>query len=63
MEQTGFWYTIGRWSYKYFQGLEWAYDHVTPNKICIVLAFGCFAWWMKMQSDYNKKQIREGGYK
>ncbi|MCX6310696.1 MAG: hypothetical protein NT084_03575 [Bacteroidetes bacterium] len=63
MEPTGFWYSFGHLMYKYFHGMEWIYDHASPNKICIVLAFVCFAWWMKMQANFNKKAIKEGGYK
>lgn len=62
-EQTGFWWSVGHLSYKFFGGLEWMYDNINPNKVCIAVAFICFAWWMKMQMDYNKKALKSGGYK
>jgi hypothetical protein len=63
MNQTGFWYSFGRLCYKFFHGLEWTYEHLTPNKIFIVAAFACFIWWMAMQNKYNKKAIKAGTYK
>jgi hypothetical protein len=62
-DQTGFWWSVGRAFYKYFHGLEWVYDQITPNIVCIVLGFVCFAWWMKLQMAYNKKALKEGTYK
>jgi hypothetical protein len=62
-DQTGFWWSVGRLFYKYFHFLDWTYAHITPNKVFIVIGFVCFAWWMKWQSDFNKKAIKEGRYK
>ncbi|MGL4597768.1 MAG: hypothetical protein ACRCYO_09575 [Bacteroidia bacterium] len=63
MNQEGFWYSVGRGFHTLFEGLEWTYDHLTPNKILIVVGFVCFAWWIKMQSDYNRKAEETGGLK
>ena len=49
--------------YKCFSGLEWTYEHLSPNKVFIAAAFICFIWWMVKQHNYNKKAIASGGYK
>jgi hypothetical protein len=61
--QEGFWYSVGRGFYKFFEGLEWMYDHMTPNKVLIVVGFFCFAWWYAWQSKYNKQAAKTGGLK
>lgn len=63
MHESGFWYSVGRFFYKCFGALEWTYEHITPNKIFIVILFATFTWWMLWQHKYNKKAIKEGGYK
>ncbi len=63
MEHSGFFYTIARLSYKFFHGLEWTYNTITPNKIFIVILFICFFWWIMWQHKYNKAAQRNGTYK
>ncbi|HEU4717373.1 MAG TPA: hypothetical protein VFU15_06060 [Bacteroidia bacterium] len=63
MNQEGFWYAFGRVCYKYFDGLQWTYDHLSPNKILITIGFISFAWWIAWQNKFNQKQLREGGLK
>lgn len=63
MEHTGFFYTVGRLFYKFFHGLEWTYNHITPNKIFIVLLFVCFGAWLYVQNNYNKQAAKNGTYK
>ena len=61
--QEGFWWSVGRFCYKCFEGLEWTYAHITPNKILIVVGFVATAAWIYVQHKYNQKAIREGGIK
>ncbi|MEO5643570.1 MAG: hypothetical protein ABIQ40_05970 [Bacteroidia bacterium] len=63
MEHSGFFYTLARLFYKFFHALEWTYNHITPNKIFIVLLFLCVGWWLTMQHNYNKKAAQNGTYK
>jgi membrane protein DedA with SNARE-associated domain len=63
MQETGFWYSVGRFFGKCFRGLEWTYNHLSPNVIFIILLFVCFTWWMLWQHKYNKKAAQSGGYK
>lgn len=63
MNQPGFWYAFGRFMYKCFEGLEWTYYHLSPNKVFIAAAFICFIWWMAKQHKYNKIAATKGGYK
>ena len=58
-----FWNEIGQLFYKYFHFLEWCYQHLTPNKVLMVIAACCMIWWLKWQNDYNKKAQRDGTYK
>lgn len=60
MQQEGFWYSVGRGFYTCFEGLEWMYDHLSPNKIFIAMGFIAFAIWMYVQAKYNKKAAAEG---
>lgn len=60
MTQHGFWYSFGRFCWDCFKGLEWTYDHLTPNKVFIAIGSVCFLWWVKWQSDYNKKALKGG---
>jgi hypothetical protein len=62
-KHEGFWYSVGDAFYAFFGWLEWTYEHLTPNKVLIVLGFACFSWWLYLQTKYNKKAVREGGYK
>jgi len=63
MHETGPWWDFGDFCWKCFHGLEWTYEHITPNKLFITAAFICFAWWIKMQNDFNKKAVKEVKYK
>ena len=63
MDQQGIWYSFGRFCWRCFHGLEWTYDHLSPNKVLIGVAAVCFLWWIKWQNDFNKKAIKEGGLK
>ncbi|MBI3509424.1 MAG: hypothetical protein HY064_02090 [Bacteroidetes bacterium] len=63
MTGHGFWYSVGRAFYKFFDLLQWMYDHISPNKILILGAFMCFIWWMTWQHKLNKKAIQEGKLK
>ena len=63
MQQEGFWYSVGRGFYKCFEGLEWTYNHLSPNKIFIGIGFICFLWWMLWQNKFNKKAASEGTLK
>lgn len=60
MDQEGFWYDVGRLSYKCFEILEWMYDNISPNKIIIAAGFVAVASWVYVQYKYNQKAKREG---
>ena len=61
--QEGFWYSVGRFFYKCFEGLEWTYDHISPNKILIVVGFVAVTAWVVVQHKYNKKSASDGSLK
>lgn len=63
MHNEGFWYSVGRGFWSFFEGLDWIYNHLSPNIIFIILGFVCFGWWMKLQAGYNKKAAKNGTYK
>lgn len=61
--QEGFWYSVGRGFYKYFEGLEWTYAHLTPNKLLIVVGFIATAAWIYVQHKYNKEAAQNSSLK
>lgn len=63
MPENGFWWSFGHFCWRCFHGLEWMYDHLTPNKVLITVGFIAAGIWIKMQNDYTKKAEREGTYK
>lgn len=63
MEQEGFWYSVGRFAYKCFEGLEWTYENISPNKILIVVGFVAVTAWLYVQWKYNKKAASAGTLK
>lgn len=63
MSNEGFWYSIGRGFWSFFKGLDWCYDHLSPNLIFIAIGFLAFFAWLKVQGDYNKKAAKEGTLK
>lgn len=63
MHELGPWWSFGDLCWKFFRGLDWTYEHMSPNKIFIVVLFICFFWWLKLQNDYNKKAEKNGTYK
>ncbi|HLG04101.1 MAG TPA: hypothetical protein VI731_10935 [Bacteroidia bacterium] len=62
-KHEGFWYSIGDFFYSFFKAMEWTYEHLSPNKVLIVLGFICFFWWMWLQANYNKKAVEQDTYK
>jgi len=62
-KQEGFWYTVGDLFYKCFEGLEWVYDHLSPNKVLIVIGAACMIWWLLWQHRYNKEAAAKGTLK
>lgn len=59
----GFWYSVGDFFYKFFEVLEWTYEHAMPNKIIIAVGFVAVASWIYVQHKYNKKAVKEGALK
>lgn len=61
--QEGFWYSVGRGFYKFFEALEWLQENLSPNMWLIVVGFFAVSSWIFVQWKYNKKAAAEGGLK
>jgi hypothetical protein len=63
MEQEGVWYSIGRGFWTFFEGLDWMYEHLSPNIIIMLAITICVIWWTAWQAKFNKEAQKNGTHK